>query len=67
LERGVENNEASIRKLVEHMEGAQKQRESEIKGGEQYNPAKILSERHELYLEGVARSGHGTKNLGEST
>jgi hypothetical protein len=62
----MENNEASIRELVEHMDGAQKQRESEIKGGKQYIPAKILSEQ-ESYLEGVARSGHGTTNLGEST
>jgi hypothetical protein len=61
----MENNEASIRELVEHLGGAQKQRESEIKGGQQYDAAKIPSEQ-ESYLEGVARSGHGTTNLGKA-
>jgi hypothetical protein len=42
----MENNEASIRELVEHMEGAQKQRESEIKGGQQFNPAKYYRNRN---------------------
>ncbi len=51
--------------LLNIWEEHKKQRESEIKGGQQYDAAKIPSEQ-ESYLEGVSRSGHGTNNLGKA-